>query len=108
LSHSLTKQFTEENQSLKKEFSSKLKSEILNLTEAMNQLRRDKDLEVTSLSHNVETVREKLHGRVNEHISVAQRETERVSQEVNTGTRDLAADLTEHISKTNGDVVSSC
>jgi len=40
LSKSLTKQFREENDSLKKEFSSKLKSEISNLTEAMNQLRK--------------------------------------------------------------------
>jgi len=46
----------------------------LNLTEAMNQLRKNTDLEVTSLSHSVETVREKLHDRVNEHMSVAQRQ----------------------------------
>jgi len=37
--------------------------------------------------------------KINEHMSVAQRQIERVSQEMNTRTRDLAADLTEHIVK---------
>jgi hypothetical protein len=72
----------------------------------MNQLRKDSDLEVTGLSHSVETVREKLNDKVNEHMGVAQRQTERVSQEMNTRTRDLAADLTEHIAQTNNDVVA--
>jgi len=76
----------------------------LNLTEAMNRLRKDTDLEVISLSHSVDTVREKLHDRLNEHMSVAQRQIERVSQEMNTKTRDLAVDLTEHIKQTNTDV----
>ena len=106
LSKSLTKQFREENDSLKKEFSSKLKSEISNLTEAMNQLRKDTDLEVRSLGHNVETVREKLNDRMNDHMSMAQRQIERVSQEMNIRTRDLAADLTEHITQANTDVVA--
>jgi phage host-nuclease inhibitor protein Gam len=106
LSDSLTKQFGQENESLKKEFTGKLKSGTLNLTEAMNQLRKDADLEVTSLSHSVETVREKLDDRKNEHMSVAQRQIERVSQEMNTRTRDLAADLTENIAQTNNDVAA--
>jgi hypothetical protein len=58
----------------------------------MNQLRKDTDLEVTGLSHSVGTVREKLNAKVNEHMGVAQRQLERVSQETNTRTRDLAAD----------------
>jgi len=58
----------------------------------MNQLRKDTDLEVTSLSHSVGTVREKLNDRMNEHMSVAQRQIERVSQKMNTRTRDLAAE----------------
>jgi hypothetical protein len=45
LSDSLTKQFREENESLRKEFSSELKAEILNLTGTMNQLRKDTDLD---------------------------------------------------------------
>jgi hypothetical protein len=48
LAESLTKQFRGENESLKKEFSSELKSEILNLTDAVNQLRKDTDLEVAN------------------------------------------------------------
>jgi hypothetical protein len=40
----------------------------------MNQLRKDTDLEVTSLSHSVETVREKLDDTVNEQMTVAQRQ----------------------------------
>jgi len=106
LSDSLTKQFREEIDSLKKEFSSKLKSEILNVIEAMNQLRKDTDLEVTSLSHRMGTVREKLNDRMNDHMSMAQRQIERVSQEMNIRTRDLAADLTEHITQANTDVVA--
>ena len=104
LSGSLTKQFREENNSLKWEFSSKLKSEILNLTEAMNQLRKDTDLQVISLSHNMETVHEKLNDRMNEHMSVAQSQIERGSQEMNTRTGDLAA--AEHTTQTNKDVVA--
>jgi len=38
--------------------------------------------------------------------SVAQRQMQRVSQEMNTRTRHLAADLTEHITQTNNDVVA--
>jgi hypothetical protein len=41
---------------------------------------------------------------MNERMSVARRQIERVSQEINTKTRDLAADLTEHITQTNNDV----
>jgi len=74
LSDSLTKQLREKNESLEKEFSSKLRSEILNLTEAMNHLRKDTDLEVTNLSHSVETVCEKLNDKVNEYMSVAHRQ----------------------------------
>ena len=106
LCESLTKQFGEENESLRKEFSSKLKAEILDLTEAMNQLRKDTDLEVASLSHSVEAVREKLNDRVNEHMSVAKRQVECVSQEMNKRTRELAAELTDHITQTKNDVVA--
>jgi len=66
----------------------------------MNQLRKDTDLEVTSLSHSVETVRDKLNDKMNEHMSVTQRQVERVSQEMNTKPRDLAADLTDHNART--------
>jgi len=38
-------------------------------------------------------------------MSVAQRQIERFSQEMNTRARNLAADLTEHIAQTNNDVV---
>jgi len=72
----------------------------------VNQLRKDTDLEVTTLSHSVEAVREKLNDKVNEHMGVAQRQIERISQEMNTRTRDLAVDLTEHITQTNNDVVA--
>jgi len=74
LSDSLTEQFREESESFKKEVSNKLKSEILNLKEAMTQLRKDTDLEVTSLRDNVNTVREKLDDRVNANMSVVQRQ----------------------------------
>jgi predicted nucleic acid-binding Zn-ribbon protein len=72
----------------------------------MNQLRKDTDLEVISLSHSVESVREKLDDKINEHMSVAQRQIERVSQKMNTRTHELAADLTKHFAQTNNDVVA--
>jgi len=72
----------------------------------MYQLQKYTDLGVTNISHSKETVCEKLNDRVNEHMSVAQRQIERVSQEMNTRTRNLAADLTEHIVQTNNDVVA--
>ena len=42
----------------------------------------------------------------NEHTSVAQRQTEKVSKQMNTSTRDLSADLMEHIAQTNNDVAA--
>jgi hypothetical protein len=39
-------------------------------------------------------------------MSVVQRQIERVSQEMNIGTCDFEADLTEHITQTNNDVVA--
>ena len=70
----------------------------------MNQLRKNAYLEDISFSHSVGTVRGKLDDRVKEHMSVAQRQVERISQEMNTRTRDLAEDLTEHIVQTNNEV----
>jgi hypothetical protein len=105
LSDMLTKQFREEGAKLKEELSSKLKSEVLSLTEAINQIqdarygyhKQDTDLEVSSLNHSVETACEKMNDRVNENMSVTQKQLQRVSQEMNTITRNLGADLAEHI-----------
>jgi hypothetical protein len=63
----------EESESLKKEIANKLKSHIFNLTEAMDQLRKDTDLEVTSLRENVNRVQKKLDDKMNENMSVVQR-----------------------------------
>jgi hypothetical protein len=104
LSDSLTKQFREEHASLKKEISSEQKSEIASLTEAIDPLRKDTDIEVISLSHSVDTVREQIIDNMNEKMGVAQKQIERVSQEMNTRTRDLAADLSKHIAHTSNDV----
>jgi hypothetical protein len=83
LSESLMRQFSEESESLKKEIANKLKSDILNLTGAMDQLHKDTDLEVTSLRDNVNTVQEKLDDKMNENLGVIQRQIEKVSQKVN-------------------------
>jgi uncharacterized protein (UPF0210 family) len=83
LSDSLTRQFREESESLKKEIANKLKSDIFNLTEAMDQLRKHTDLEVTSLRDSVNTVHEKLDDNMNENMSVVQRQIDKVSQKVN-------------------------
>jgi RNase H-fold protein (predicted Holliday junction resolvase) len=83
LSDSLTKQFKEERESLKKEIANKLKSDIFDLTEVMDQLRKETELRVTSLRDNVNTVHEKLDDKMNENMSVVQRQIEKVSQKVN-------------------------
>jgi hypothetical protein len=80
---SLTKQFREESESFKKEVSNKPKSEIFNIPEAMNQLHKDTDLEVTSLRNNVNIVHEKLDDKMNENMSVVQRQIGKFSQKVN-------------------------
>ena len=72
-------------------------------SEAMNQLRKDTDLEVTRLGH---IVLEKLDDTMSEHMSVTQSQIERVSQEMNARTSYLSADLREHIIQTNNDVVA--
>jgi hypothetical protein len=79
---SLTKQFREESESLKRGVSSK-KSEVVNLTEDMSRLRKDMDLKVTSLRDGVNTVREKLDDKMNENMSAVQSQIEKVSQKVN-------------------------
>ena len=80
---SLTQQFREESESLKKEIANELKPEILNPKEVMNQRRKDIDIEVTSLRENVNTVRENLDYKMSENMSVDQRQIEKVSQKVN-------------------------
>jgi hypothetical protein len=108
LSDRLTKQLREENAKLKEELYSKLKSE-LSLTEGINQIqdtrygyhKKDTDLKVNSLNHSVETVCEKTNDRVDENMSVTRKRIERVSQEMNTRSRTLGADLAEHVTKTN-------
>jgi glucan phosphorylase len=77
LLESLTKQFREESKSLKKETANEPKSEILNPTETMDQLRKDTDLEVTNLRDNVNTVHEKLDDKMNENMSVVQKQIEK-------------------------------
>jgi ABC-type phosphate transport system auxiliary subunit len=72
----------------------------------MGQLRKDRDMEVVSLSHSVDTICEQLNDRMSEQIGVAQKQIERVSQEMNTRTLDLAADLSKHITQTNNDAVA--
>ena len=90
---SLTKQFREESKSLKKEIANELKSEILNPTEVMNQCRKDIDLDVTSLRDNVNTVHEKVDNKMNENMSVFQRQIEKVSEKVNQEIEALKARL---------------
>ena len=106
LSDRLTKQFREETASLKKEISDELRSEVLNLREAINQLRKDTDIEVISMSHNVDTVREQLSDSMDKQMGVAQKQMERVSQEMKKRTRDLETDLVESRREINKEVVS--
>jgi phosphoglycerate-specific signal transduction histidine kinase len=77
LSESLTRQFREESESIKTEIANKLKSDISNLTEAMDQLHKDTDLEVTKLRDSMKAVHEKLGDKMNENMSVVQRQIEK-------------------------------
>jgi uncharacterized protein (UPF0210 family) len=100
LADSLTKQFREEHESLKKELSNKLKSEISNLTETMNKLSKDTDIEVLDVSHRVDIVQEQLNDKIEKEMGVTQEQIKRVSQEVTTRTCELAISLTEHVTQT--------
>ena len=95
LSDSLTKQFREESENLKKEVTSKLKSEVMNMTEAMNRLRKDTDLEVTSIRDSVETVCETLGDKMKENMSVMQTQIDEVSQKVSQEIENLKARLAD-------------
>jgi hypothetical protein len=106
LSDKLTEQFREETASLKKEISDKLRSEVFNLTEAINQLRKDTDIEVISLIQSVDTVREQLSDSMYEKMGVAQKQIERISQELNKRTRDLATEMVENKRQKDEDVVA--
>jgi hypothetical protein len=97
LSDSLTKQFSDENEILRKEHSSELKAEILTVTDTLNQLRNDTNLEISSLSHSMEAVIKQLNEEVNEHKEIIQRQIDKISQELNKRTRELSSELTGQI-----------
>jgi hypothetical protein len=76
LSESLTRQFREDSESIKKEITNKLKTD-------MHQLCKYTDLEVNNLRENVSTAHEKLNDKMDENMSVVQRQIETVSQKAN-------------------------
>jgi hypothetical protein len=99
LAESLTKQFREEQESLKREISSKLRSEISILTETMDKRSKDVDIAILDISHRVDTVHEQVNEKMEKEIGITQRRIERVSQEMNTRTQELAINLTEQVSQ---------
>jgi hypothetical protein len=103
LADSLTKQFRQEHESLKKELSNKLRSDISNLTATMNKLSKDTENEVLDISHSVDIVQEQLNDKIEKEIGVTQEQIKRVSQEITTKTRELATNLTEHVTQTEID-----
>ena len=72
----------------------------MNPTEVMNQCRKDIDLDVTSLRDNVNTVHEKVDNKMNENMSVFQRQIEKVSEKVNQEIQALKARLDAKQAKT--------
>jgi gas vesicle protein len=72
LSDRLTKQFRDKSASLKKEIADKLSSEVSNLTEAINQLRKDTDSEVLCLNHSIDIMREQLNDSMIQKVEITQ------------------------------------
>jgi ferritin-like metal-binding protein YciE len=54
----------------------------------------------------METVGEKLNDKINKHMSMTQKQIDRVSQEMNKRTRSLGADLAGHITQTENEAVA--
>jgi F0F1-type ATP synthase membrane subunit b/b' len=103
LAGSLTKQFREEHESLKKELFNKLRSEVSNLTETMNKLSKDTASEVLDISRSVDIVQKQLNDKIEKEMGVTQEQIKRVSQEITTRTCELATNLTEHVTQTEID-----
>jgi uncharacterized NAD(P)/FAD-binding protein YdhS len=103
LADSLTKQFREEHECLKKEHSNKLRSEISNLTETMNKLSKDTEREVLGISRSVDIVQEQLNDKIEKEMGVTKEQIKRVSQEITTRTCEPATNLTEHVTQTEID-----
>jgi hypothetical protein len=72
----------------------------VNLTEDMSWLRKDTDLDITSLRDSVNRVCEKPDDKMNENMSVVQSQIEKMSQKVNQEVEVLKAKLsTKRVSK---------
>jgi hypothetical protein len=99
LSEGLTRQFREESESLKKEITNKLKSDIFNLTEAMDQLRKIQTLMLLALGDYVNTVHERLDDKMNENMSVDQRQTEEFFSESESENRSLKREVSYRTSQ---------
>lgn len=56
LAEDLTEKFREENSKLREELSNKLGSEIMKVRQSMDQLRKDTEIEIVSINHNIESV----------------------------------------------------
>jgi hypothetical protein len=64
----LTKQFREENEKLRAEFSSTLEGKVTKLKKAMDKLCSDTAIEILSVSNSMEDVCEKLDDWLTGHI----------------------------------------
>jgi hypothetical protein len=83
----LTKKFTEENEKLRAELSSKLEGEVIKFQEAMNKLRSYTAIEILGVSNSMEGVCEKLDDQLTGHIEETGRRITRVTEELNAKTK---------------------
>jgi hypothetical protein len=69
----------------------------------MNKLTKDTKVEVLDISRSVDIVQELLNDKIEKEMGVTQEQIKKVSQEIATRTRELATNLTEHVTRTEID-----
>jgi hemerythrin len=102
----LTKQFRQENEKLRAEFSSKLDGKVTKFQKAMDKLRSDTGIEILSVSNSMECVCEELDDWLTGHIEVTDRRIDRITEELKSKTKVLEIDLSRHVENTDSDIQS--
>jgi SMC interacting uncharacterized protein involved in chromosome segregation len=106
LSETLTKQFREENEKARVEASGKLEGEMTKVQKTMEKMRSETAIEILSVSHSIESVREKLDERLTGHIEEADKRLDRITEEIKAKTRVLGIDLSRQVENTDTGIQS--
>jgi hypothetical protein len=106
LSETLTKQFREENEKVRVEVAGKLEGEVTKFQKTMEKMRSETAIEISSVSHNMESVCEKLDERLTGHIEKADKRLDRITEECKAKTRVLEIELSRQVENTDNGIQS--